>query len=149
MSRDEHDLRVRLAGDLALQIQAVDVRQVDVQDQAPGQVGLGELQVLGGRPEGDDVQVCRGQELLQCFAHAEIVVDDEHDVIVRAHRDALEEIGSVKLNTAPRGVLFVAQTRPWCASTIQREIASPMPMPVSLVVKNGSNTRSTSSSPLP
>src|SRR5260370_35973858 len=70
-------------------------------------------------------------------------------MIVRAHHDVLEEIGSVKLNTAPRGVLLVAQTRPWCASTIQREIASPMPMPVSLVVKNGSNTRSTSSSPLP
>jgi len=37
----------------------------------------------------------------------------------------LEEIGSVKLNTVP-GVLLVAQTRPWCASTIQREIASPI-----------------------
>src|SRR5690242_15363055 len=64
MPRDEDNLWMRLADQLALKIEAVDVRKVDIQDEAARQVGLCKLQVLRGRPEGDDIQMCRGQQLL-------------------------------------------------------------------------------------
>src|SRR4029077_13600659 len=149
MPRDENDVRMWLAGQLALQVQAVDVRQVDIQDQAPGQVGLGVVQVLGGGPERHDIQVRRAEQLLQCFTQPEIIVHHKDDVILRAHHASLGEIGSVKLKTAPRGLLCPAHSRPSCASTIQRQIARPMPRPSCFVVKKGSKTFSPFSSPLP
>jgi len=42
--------------------------------------------------------------------------------------------GSVNEKVAPRSGLFSAQSRPPCASTMERLIASPMPIPVGLVV---------------
>lgn len=42
--------------------------------------------------------------------------------------------GSIMRNTAPRGWFGVAQSRPPCASTIERQINSPMPKPPGLVV---------------
>ena len=123
--------------------------ELHVQDQTCGQIGLRELDVFGGRSERDDIQMRGAEEIVQCFAHAEVIIDDKHDVILRTHGESLAEIGSVKLNVVPRGLLFVAQSRPLWASTIQRQIARPIPMPSSLVVKNGSNTCSTSLSPLP
>jgi len=43
-------------------------------------------------------------------------------------------VGSVKQKTAPCGSFGIAQSRPPWASTIERLIASPMPMPLGLVV---------------
>jgi hypothetical protein len=43
-------------------------------------------------------------------------------------------IGSVMQKTAPRGSFGVAQSRPPCASTIERQIERPIPKPVGLVV---------------
>ncbi len=54
----------------------------------------------------------RREELLQCLAHAEIIVDHKHDMILHAHHDSLEEIGNAKLKTAPRGLFRAAQSRP-------------------------------------
>lgn len=95
-----------------MEIQAVDIRKVNVQDQARRRVGFGKRQVLGGGPEGDDIQMGRREELLQCLAHAEMIVDHKHDMILRAHHDSLEEIGNAKLKTAPRGLFRAAQSRP-------------------------------------
>src|SRR5258708_24988815 len=49
--------------------------------------------------------------------------------------------GSSTQKIAPRGTAAVVQRRPPCASTIERLIASPIPIPLVLVVKNGSKTR--------
>ncbi|MNR01013.1 hypothetical protein D3C85_1168050 [compost metagenome] len=42
-----------------------------------------------------------------------------------------------------------AQMRPPCASTMERQIDRPMPMPSALVVKNALNSRSASSGAMP
>ena len=41
---------------------------------------------------------------------------------------------NVKQKTVPRGSFGVAQSRPPCASTIERQMESPMPKPVGFVV---------------
>ncbi len=57
--------------------------------------------------------------------------------------DALPEwAGTVKLNSAPRGMFAVAHNRPPCASMIDWQIDSPNPNPEGLVVWKGSNRRS-------
>src|SRR5271156_6530206 len=50
--------------------------------------------------------------------------------------------GTVKLNSAPRGTFAFAHNRPPCASMIDRQIDSPSPNPLGLVVWKGSNRRS-------
>ena len=57
--------------------------------------------------------------------------------------------GQARQNVAPPSGLLTAQSRPPCAATIERQIVSPSPRPCSLVVKNGSNSRSTASAGMP
>src|SRR5579864_1784095 len=58
-------------------------------------------------------------------------------------------IGRLKLKVTPRDTLRTAPIRPACASMMDRQIASPMPIPVFFVVKNGSKIFSKSSCPGP
>ena len=58
-------------------------------------------------------------------------------------------VGKVKLKTAPRGALALAQRRPSCASMIVRQMESPMPSPVSLLVWKGWKTSSSASGAIP
>src|SRR5260221_2203378 len=51
-------------------------------------------------------------------------------------------VGTMNWKTAPRGDCGDAQRRPPWASTIDRQIDSPMPMPLGFVVKKGSKRRS-------
>src|SRR3954467_8801177 len=55
----------------------------------------------------------------------------------------------VKRKIVPPPGFGSAQTRPPCASTIEREIDNPMPMPSLRVVTNGSNSRSATSGARP
>src|SRR4051812_38184861 len=48
----------------------------------------------------------------------------------------------VKWKTAPRGSFALAHSRPPCAATMERQIESPSPKPVGLVVKKASKKRS-------
>src|SRR5207245_7582049 len=59
--------------------------------------------------------------------------------------------GRLKRKIAPRGEFFIAHSFPPWASMIEREIASPMPIPSDFVMYNGSNMCSalSASSPLP
>ena len=57
--------------------------------------------------------------------------------------------GTVNVKAAPWGSLGVAQRRPPWASTIERQIESPMPMPLGFVVKKASNKRSVISGAIP
>jgi hypothetical protein len=45
-------------------------------------------------------------------------------------------VGNVKQNLAPRGELSAAHKRPPCDSMMERLMGSPIPVPLSLVVKN-------------
>ncbi len=50
----------------------------------------------------------------------------------------IEESGKATLNLAPPSELFSAQSRPPCASTIERDTAKPIPIPFAFVVTNAS-----------
>src|SRR5262249_49851168 len=67
----------------------------------------------------------------------------------RLHGASGGSIGNVKMNVAPRDLLFSAHNRPPCDSTIERQMANPMPIPCSFVVKKGSNILSGKSMPWP
>ena len=62
--------------------------------------------------------------------------------------DALDT-GSVTRNRVPVSGVLLTSMRPSCASTILRTIASPSPVPVTLVVKNGLKMRSVRSAGMP
>ena len=83
MSRDEHDRRKASFGELALEIQAIDVRKLHVQHQAGRNVGLRIGQVLGRGTEGDGVQIEARKKLGERLADPTVVVDDEDDVVLR------------------------------------------------------------------
>ena len=114
-----------------------------------GTSGLSALDIVAGRSEGDGAHAVRVQQLAERLPDTFIVIDDEDDMVVRRHGAAFASIGNVKMNVAPCGSFFSAHNRPPCSSTIERQIASPMPMPFSFVVKNGSNILSGKSMPWP
>src|SRR5262249_62159221 len=63
--------------------------------------------------------------------------------------DEAHATGSENWTIAPCGSLGAAQSRPPCASMIERLIDSPMPMPPGLVVKNALNAWSRSLARMP
>jgi hypothetical protein len=69
--------------DAALEIEAVDVRQLHVENQASGEIPLRIRHVLGRGAECDRVHIEARKQLGQCFADPTIVVHDEHDVVLR------------------------------------------------------------------
>ena len=122
-----------LGRDLLLEFQSVDVGQLDVEHQAGRQIGPGIGEVFRGGAERHAAEAERFQKLAQRLAHVGIVVDDEDDMVAPLHTRAAECEGRVKLSAVPFGSPLVAHSRPSCASTIERQIASPMPMPSTLV----------------
>jgi hypothetical protein len=60
-----------------------------------------------------------------------------------------EESGKATLNLAPRFELFLAQSRPPCASTMERDTAKPIPIPFAFVVTNALKIFSLSRTPGP
>src|SRR5690554_2698669 len=143
------DRRVIAFNDLPLEVEAIDVRKLDIEDETCGDIRLFRRHVVAGRCKGAGVDSVRGQKFAQCLSEARIVVHDEHNMFVRRHAAAVASTGSAKTNVAPCGVLFSAQSRPPWDSTIERQMASPMPIPRSFVVKKGSNIFSDSSIPGP
>src|SRR5712671_1244235 len=63
------------------------------------------------------------------------------EVRFRHHAPAWARAGRTNWNVAPGPALREAHRRPRCASTIDRLIESPMPIPPGLVVKKASNRR--------
>jgi hypothetical protein len=58
------------------------------------------------------------------------------------HRAAPAASGTLKLKMLPRGEWFEAEIDPPWASTMERQIDKPMPMPPALVLKKASKIRS-------
>src|SRR6201991_348899 len=149
MAGYEHDRRMIAFRYLPLEVQAVDVRQFDIQNEARRQVRLSRLDVLAGGGECDRRNTVRSEQFAERLANAYIVVNDEDDIVVVGHAVAFASIGSVKTNAAPGDAFFSAHNFPPWDSMIERQIASPMPIPCPFVVKNGSNIRSGCSMPRP
>src|SRR3546814_10289592 len=86
---------------LSLQIETVDVRQFDVQDQAGRDVRLVGGDIVAGRPECDAAHTVRCQKFVERLADANVVIHDEYDVVVAGHAATFASTGKVKTNVAP------------------------------------------------
>src|SRR5262249_13256492 len=133
---DDRDADIRLL-ELGLEIQSAYAGQPDIEHQAARPLGSLVLKEFGGGSEKLDLQVDRAEQAVQRLAYRGIVVDDEDP----AHAVFSAWDGRAMRKVAPGPSLDVAHIRPPCASTIERQIERPMPMPPSRVVKKGVNSR--------
>src|SRR5579883_307606 len=151
MAGREDDRQARGAVDQALlQLRPAHSRQSDVENDTAGRRQRQPLQQIGRSRVAEYLVAGRAQLASDRRPERGIVVDD---VDGSSGHVALplsaETRGRLRLKTAPPPGRCSAQMRPWWASTIVRAIDSPMPMPCSLVVKNGSNTRASPSAGIP
>src|SRR3546814_10837649 len=114
----------------------VDVWQFDIEDEAGRYISLFLALVVAGGTECDGPHIVRRQQLAECLPNTFIVVHNEDDTISRHHDAAFDSTGNVKMNFAPCGSFLSAHRRPPCNSTIERQIASPIPIPSRFVVTN-------------
>src|SRR5271156_4346118 len=101
MACDENDGRAINAGQFPLEFETVDVRKLQVQDQARGRIGFFRFQELRSRPECDYSKSHRRDEAGESFANSIVVIHYEHDGAVRAHSIPLDVSGIVKQTVAP------------------------------------------------
>src|ERR1041385_782646 len=152
MTRDEDDRNMNVCfSEVPLEIETAEPRHSYVEYQTRRHITTRALQKLLRGRERRHVESHRSDETVQRLAYRFIIVDDVHDVRVVGHDALSAAVDKVNWKTAPLGEFAVAQRRPPCDSIIVRLIASPMPMPSGLVVKNASNTLSSfaGSSPSP
>src|SRR5437870_8841358 len=110
---------------------------------------LGDLRLSRRRPrhaEGGQDEHCEGDEAKQVAWHGNLPTIDHEalDLLSGATSAGSGDgpTGSEKWKIAPCGSFGVVQSWPPCASTIERLIDNPMPMPPGLVVKKALNTSS-------
>src|SRR6266403_2860896 len=72
--------------------------------------------------------------------HRHVVVDDVHKRVSKRHTPISFDTGSCNQNWAPPPSALFAQSVPPCATTIDRAMNNPIPMPSRLVEKNRSKT---------
>ncbi len=89
MTGDEDDWWMVSARHLPLQIEAVDVRQLDVEKQTSRRLRLGVGHVCRGGTKRHRAQTRGRQQVLQRFAQAAVVVDDQYDGVCRHHSGVL------------------------------------------------------------
>ncbi len=131
--KDDGHLDARLR-QFRLQVKAAETGQFDVENQAGRKIRTLAPEEVRCRSKRSHRETGRVQQIRDGIANQRIVVDHEHDAVGIAH--SLSAVtGKAKWNTAPRGSFFAAQSRPPCASMIDRQIGNPMPIPCGLVVK--------------
>src|ERR1700730_12195350 len=148
---DENDRNLNIGcGQLALEVQPTDSRQPDIADEATEQVWKLACQEFPGGPEQFDLQTHGFDKALDRAPHRRIVIDNEDYGLGLAHEAPAPSVGRMNSNTAPRELGTVRRRPPW-DSIMDRLIDNPSPIPVCLVVKNGSKIRSVcfGSSPIP
>ena len=119
---------------LLLERQSAHARQPHVEHEAAGYVRPRRLHEFLRRGGEDHVEPHRPQQILERVAHRRVVVDDEDGWAILAHEWASSGTGIENRKTAPLGSFELADSRPPCASMIERLIDKPMPMPCALVV---------------
>ena len=85
MSGDENDRRMIALGDLPLQVEAVDIGQLDIEDEAGRDVRLLGVHIVAGRSEGDGAHAVRRQQFAERLPDASIVIHDEDNMVIRRH----------------------------------------------------------------
>src|SRR5262249_5309981 len=88
-----------------------------------------------------------GSKADMCSAQGHVCFGPKADVVAMRVSALLDhrtgngaQVSSVKLNVVPGPLLRAAHTRPPCASIMDRQIDSPMPIPFGLVVRKGLNS---------
>src|SRR5262249_5407289 len=141
MPRNEDDGQRHVRrSQLLLEVEAALARQSNIHHQAAGTRRPWPVEELLRGIEQLDLQADGTQEVVQRSAYGGMIVDDKDDGRGFAHWSFLRAGGSVNRNTAPCGELGEAQSRPPCASTMERQIDRPIPIPSVFVVKMGSNS---------
>lgn len=99
MPGNEYDGWVTSIGNLLLKLQAVDIREFHVQNQAGGKVGPLKVVVLGGGPKRESAQTQGRQEFTKRFAHVLVVIHDEDDMLFLNHCGAPEQAQRVNVSS--------------------------------------------------
>ena len=143
-NEDYGDLPLR-ADQLALQVKPTQAGHAYVQDQARRTVAIAATQKFLGRREALDRQAYGCNQAGERLADGNVVVNNEYNLFCQLHCASALAVGNLSWNVAPGPLLRVAHSRPPCVSTMERLIANPIPIPLGLVVKKGSKTRSRTS----
>src|SRR3546814_8504182 len=114
MACDEYNRWMRRFCYLPLQVEAVDVWQFDIEDEAGRYIRLVRALVVAGGTECDGPHIVRRQQLAECLPNTFIVVHNEDDTIIRHHDAAFDSTGNVKMNFTPCGSFLSAHRRPPC-----------------------------------
>src|SRR5579862_1665083 len=124
-------------GKLLLQVQTTQVGQTDVEHQTPGCVGTLRVQKVLGGTKGLNFQAQSANESFYRRADDRVVVHNKNYWSGFVH-GSQAQAGRVNSKVAPSVSLGASARRPPWASTMERQIGSPIPMPAGLVVKKAS-----------
>src|SRR2546425_1272829 len=125
---DDRQRRVGV-GKRLLQVEAAQSREADVEQEASRSMPSGAAQERLSAREDFHGQPHGREQSSEGIAKGPVIVDDEDDGALGAHRIS----GSAKRNVAPWFTFAVAHSRPLCASMIERLIDRPIPSPPGFV----------------
>jgi hypothetical protein len=118
---------------VGLKVKAAQPGQPDVEHKAPGDVRKLAAQELRCRSERRDLQVDRPEKALDRFPRGRIIIHDEDDRRWLGSffhvSPSATPVGRVIRRANPRGRRGDAERRPPWASTIDRQIDNPIPIP--------------------
>src|SRR5258706_4026454 len=117
-----------------MKVEPAQARHPDIEDEACGGVRARRVQEVLGGSEGFGAQPDRPDQAAERLAHGRVVVDHEDHGLRRLHAAVRAASGNVNWKVSPAISFALAQSRPPWASTIDRLIARPIPMPSGLVV---------------
>src|SRR5262245_16782208 len=154
MTGDEDHWRRLSISQFPLELKSVDVRKFQIENKARRRIGFFGFEELRSGSKCSHPESHGFNETGQRFLHAMVVVNHKDNRIVRFHNrwtsfNSSLCRGSVKDMVVPNVSFGVAHSLPLCPSTIDRQIARPIPIPLSFVVKKGSKIFSQSFRPTP
>jgi hypothetical protein len=136
--KDDGDLYTCLSQSL-LEVEAAHLRQSHIKHQATRPVHAFRTKEILTTCERFSAKANGLDKVMDRLTQTTVVVDDEYrGKRFRRHARASALVGRLKQKVAPGPILEVAQTRPPWASTIDRVIAKPIPVPCGFVVWNAS-----------
>src|SRR5262245_22349024 len=156
MAGDEDDGDARIKATQSFEgLEPGCVRQVHVEYDSVGSDCVGQVEALGGRGCRVQRQFRIAERPLKSVADGRLVVDYQQGwhrqcqwsvvskaAAVRGGGSETEALsGSNTAKRAPPSGRLAAVIRPPCSSTMRRDVTSPSPRPVGLVLTNGSKSR--------
>ena len=149
---EPRDVGIR-ALDFGQQLDTVDIRDPEIRDHDVKGLGREELERrVGGFDESRVPRHFAGAErTVERSEHERLVVDEQHARSAH-HAPPSAATGRPIVKTVPLPTSVSKSSEPWWRSTIVARAIDrpwPVPCPIGFVVKNGSNTRSLTSTGMP